>query len=227
MKTVSLIISFIMLLSPACRAAAVSKKYVALTFDDGPHFKYTAQILHILSENNVCATFFVVGENAEKYPELVKAEYDTGHEIGNHTYSHKRLGALDCKAMLDEIKKADEVIFSITGEYPRLFRPPEGKTDKDLEAGVFQADKRLVLWSVDTRDWAHTPKDKIIDNIKRNVKDGSIILFHDYIAEDSPTPDVLKSIIPYLKSEGYEFLTVSELLSIKAYIAACESFFIG
>ncbi len=202
-------------------------KYIALTFDDGPHPKYTPQILKILYENEAAATFFVVGENAERYPELVRAEYDLGFEIGNHTYTHFHLNEKNINALYDDIKKADDIICKITGEIPKLFRPPEGKHNGRLDGIIKKAGKSTVLWTVDTRDWAHTDKEKIIENIKNNVKNGSVILFHDYIVPPSPTPDVLCEIIPYLKSQSYELVTVTELLRHKADIGETASFFIG
>ena len=204
-----------------------SEKYIALTFDDGPHPKYTAQILKILYDNEAMATFFVIGENAERYPYLVRAEYDLGHEIGNHTYHHDRKSDQSLKTLADDIKRADDIIYEITGQKPLLFRPPEGKRDKTLDDIVKKAGKSIVLWTVDTRDWAHTDKDKIIKNITENTKNGSVILFHDYISPPSPTPEVLCEILPYLKEKGYKFVTVSELLKRKADIGELSSFFIG
>ncbi len=211
MKTVALILSFALALaSTPCGAV---KKRVALTFDDGPHIKFTKQILDVLDKYGVKATFFVIGENAERYPELVKSEYEAGHEIGNHTYSHRRLGSVDRAFMLDEIKKTDDIIYGITGKYPILFRPPEGRTSSELEADVFAKSKKTVLWTIDTRDWAHNPLADIVRTVKTNVKNGSIILFHDYITPYSETPDALEKLIPYLTENGYEFVTVSELLT--------------
>lgn len=211
-KAVSIILLFSLLLPFS--ASANNKKYVALTFDDGPHPKYTAEILKILYENDVKATFFVVGENAERYPELLRAEYDLGHEIGNHTYSHIKITEKNREKISAEIKEADGIIYDITGVTPTLFRPPEGRHGKQIDALISGMNKTEVFWNIDTRDWAHTDKEKIIENIKTNIKNGSIILFHDYITPPSPTPDVLRKIIPYLKAQGYEFVTVSELYHI-------------
>ncbi len=211
MKTLSLFLAVLMMLASVPTGNA--KKRLALTFDDGPHKKYTAEILSVLDKYGVKATFFVIGQNAEQYPELIKAEYESGHEIGNHTYSHKRLGSVNCSAMLEEIKKTDDIICKITGECPILFRPPEGRTSSELEAAVFAESKKTVLWTVDTRDWAHNPIDRIVKTVKTNVKNGSIILFHDYITPNSDTPEALGILIPYLMAQNYEFVTVSELLT--------------
>lgn len=224
MKALCILLSAALIFHP-CRAE--QKKRVALTFDDGPHCRYTAEILKILYDCDIQATFFVVGGNAEKYPDLVRAEYDLGHEIGNHTYSHSVCDGTRCADIITEIKRTDEIIRDITGSVPALFRPPEGKLRGDILPALKRYGKKTVLWNVDTRDWAHTPVDRIIANVKQNVRDGSVILFHDYIASDSPTPEALRSVIPYLKSQGYEFVTVSGLLEAVEENGAPSSFFIG
>lgn len=224
-KILSVFLSLILLVPQT--VSKKQTKYIALTFDDGPHPKYTAQILKILCDNDAAATFFVVGENAERYPELIRAEYDLGFEIGNHTYSHMRLNEKSAALLFDEIKRTDGIIYDIIGTCPSLFRPPEGKHNGKVDEIIKRAEKKAVLWTVDTRDWAHTEKDKIVENIKNNVKNGSVILFHDYIVPPSPTPSVLCEILPYLKEQGYEFVTVTELLSHSADIGGVSSFFIG
>ena len=223
MRVLCVFLSVLMLVRPC---GAIRKKRVALTFDDGPHAQYTAEILKILYENDAVATFFVIGSNAQRYPELVRAEYDLGHEIGNHTYSHIICGKADNNTLLDEIRTTDGIISDITGQIPTLFRPPEGKTGAGLVA-LNEYGKTVVLWDVDTRDWAHTSPEAIIKNIKANVHDGSIILFHDFVSAPSPTPEVLKQIIPYLREQGYEFVTVSGLLAEKTDTGLKPSFFIG
>ena len=225
MKITALILAVAFAIS--CGAVKQPAKYIALTFDDGPHPEYTARILKILYDNDAAATFFIIGENAERYPYLVRAEYDLGHELGNHTYSHDRLNQDSIKTLYDQIKKTDGIIKSITGTEPLYFRPPEGKRNSETEKILKKAGKQTVLWTIDTRDWAHTDKNTIINNIKKNVKNGSVILFHDYVTQPSPTPDVLCEIIPYLKERGYEFVTISQLLSRKADIGDVSSFFIG
>ena len=118
------------------------------------------------------------------------------------------------------------IIREITGESPTLFRPPEGKTGASLET-LNKCGKTLVLWDVDTRDWAHTSVEEITENIKANVHDGSIILFHDFVSAPSPTPEVLRRIIPYLRDQGYEFMTVSGMLAEKTDTGLIPSFFFG
>lgn len=212
MKTAAIILSMIIAIFPLVQAeipAAAGtgdgKKQIALTFDDGPHRKYTAIILDILKGYGVKATFFVIGVNAEEHPELVKREADEGHAIGNHTYSHK-CSPNDEKGLCEEIAKTDNIIYEITGKYPVLFRPPGGAVTSCVRRASEDKEKRIVLWTIDTRDWAHESVDSIVKNVLKNAKNGSVILFHDYITPDSPTPQALRIIIPALLKQGFEFV---------------------
>ena len=193
-------------------AGASAEKRVALTFDDGPHPRYTAQILDILEEYGAKATFFTVGSNAKAYPELISRAVAQGHEIGSHTYHHYHVNQMNEALLREEILSTNQLLEKITGRRVRLFRPPEGVCSKSLGGICEQEGMTIVLWSVDTRDWAHTPIDEICDNVKENVRNGSIILMHDFIGKNSPTPNALRRIIPMLSELGYEFVTISTLL---------------
>ncbi len=188
-------------------------KKIALTFDDGPHPRYTPQILEILEEYGIKATFFVVGQNAEYYPELVKAEVDGGHEVGNHTFTHANLRNGTYETVCGEILRTERMIYENTDFRSRLLRPPEGIYSQAVCDAAADFDYTIVLWSIDTRDWTHNPSDKIAEQVLAEVKGGDIILFHDFIGRDSPTPDALRIIIPKLLAQGYKFVTVSELIS--------------
>ena len=189
-----------------------SANKIALTFDDGPHPRYTSEILDILDEYDIKATFFVVGENAGKYPELISREINCGHEIGNHTYSHANLKSSKTASIINELSKTQEVIYEVEEYRTKLLRPPEGKYSTELKRVASKYDYKIVLWTVDTRDWAHTPVSDICNNVIKNVKSGDIILFHDFISGDSPTPAALRLIIPKLLDMGFTFVTVSELI---------------
>lgn len=192
-----------------------SKKNIALTFDDGPHPVHTPEILDILAEYDVKATFFVIGENVSWYGDLVKTEYESGHEIGNHTYSHHmNLKKLSYDGICAEIETAENIIYENTEYRTRLLRPPGGIYSDTLLRAAADNDYNIICWSVDTRDWAHTPTDEIVKNVLSSVKEGDIILFHDYVSGDSPTPEALRQIIPTLLDEGYNFVTVSELIAM-------------
>lgn len=187
-------------------------KRIALTFDDGPHYKYTAEILDILAEYDIKATFFVVGSLAERYPELILRELSEGHEVASHTWSHPHLNMISESALENELTVTEEFLYELAEYRPKLFRPPEGKCGDNVRRVAGQLDYEVILWTVDTRDWAHTPSEEIVKTVLDNTESGSIILCHDFIGGDSPTPAALRSFIPELKRNGYEFVTVSELL---------------
>lgn len=193
-----------------------AEKCIALTFDDGPHPKYTPMILDILEKYGAKGTFFVIGQNAEKYPDIVLDEYNRGHEIGNHTYSHPDLKKISAEDFLNEITKTNEVLKGITGSEPHLFRPPGGYLSNAIVNEVASCDATTVLWSwrQDTRDWSCPSVGCVVSTVLDNLKDGDIVLFHDFISGKSPTPDALEKILSKLTEQGYKFVTVSELMSM-------------
>lgn len=193
-------------------ASKSGRAQVALTFDDGPHPRYTGEILDILKEFGVVATFFVVGENAQFYPELVRRAVEEGHEIGNHSENHYHVANMSQEALSADIDSCNRALEEITGQRPTLFRPPEGVCNDFVREICQRNQMTIVMWSVDTRDWAHTPVVEIYKNVQKNVKNGSIVLMHDFIGQKSPTPAALRRIIPMLRELGYEFVTVSQLL---------------
>lgn len=188
-------------------------KKIALTFDDGPHPVKTPKILDILEKHGVRATFFIVGSLAEYHPEIVKKEADMGHELANHSYTHPRLSKLTVEGIKAEIAKTDGIIKKAAGVTPRLFRPPEGAYSSDIVKIAAEMGKETVIWTVDTLDWAKTPCEKIVENVKANVTSGSIILFHDCTRDGTFTAEALEVLLPFLKAQGYEFVTVSELIN--------------
>ncbi len=220
--TLVFVMSFTIYASAAKAEAVTGNKnagrYVALTFDDGPHKEYTAEILDILKANNAKATFFVIGKNAKMYSDLIKREFDEGHEIGNHTYTHPSMREINAEALVEEIEKTQELVEDITGKAPVLFRSPGGYLDDDILKTIGSYDCTPVLWSwrQDTRDWSRPPVKSVVDTVLNNIRDGDIVLFHDYNLKGSPTPEALRVILPELKKRGYNFVTVSQLLSIKS-----------
>ena len=194
------------------RRAATEEKRIALTFDDGPNEKKTREILGVLAEYDVKATFFVIGENAEAHPDRIREIYDAGHEIGNHTWSHGNLTRLGRDRIREEVRKTEEVLMRICGEKPAVFRPPGGCWSESSIAVVEEMGYTCVLWSVDTRDWTMPGADSVIRRVAGKTRGGDIVLFHDLGDEKLPTPDALRVLLPQLREEGYEFVTVSELL---------------
>lgn len=187
---------------------------IALTFDDGPHPRYTPQILETLSKFGIKATFFVVGVNARNYPDTLERITASGHEIGNHTYSHPHVSCLDSAHLQDEVEQCESAIYGLTDCKTKLFRPPEGMIDADVRTVLRDLDYKVILWDLDTRDWAHTSPEDIASYVIENVTAGDIILMHDYIAYDSPTVEALNLFVPILLEKGYKFVVISELIGL-------------
>lgn len=152
---------------------------VALTFDDGPSPRYTPAILDVLREKGVKATFFVVGNHVEKYPEIARRIVQEGHEIGNHTYTHRDLVPASRRTVLREVKQAERVIKETCGVEPRLFRPPRGLYSESVRQLVVRQGYTIVLWSVSTLDWSGLTANMILRRVKKYARNGSIILLHD------------------------------------------------
>ena len=181
-------------------------KKIALTFDDGPHPYYTEQLLDGLKERDVKATFFVLGKHAEQYPELVERMNEEGHLIGNHTYSHMQLSQRNSEAFKEELIRTNEVIEELTGEEVQYVRPPYGTWDKKFEK---ELNMFPVLWNIDPLDWSSKNVEGIVQKVKNKAKENGIILMHD---EYKTTVTAALQIVDELKEEGYEFVTVEELL---------------
>lgn len=221
-KLISLFICIIFILqicvTPVFAVAKVyrksigSTKKVALTFDDGPHPRLTSQILEILDEYKIKATFFVIGQNVDYYPAAMELLAKSGCEIGNHTYSHRSIRTMSDEQIQNEIIRCNSVLTDKFGITPVIMRPPQGAYNSTLQRVSNDANCDIILWSIDTRDWAHTPYNKIAQNVLGNVEGGDIILMHDYISGYSPTCEALRLIIPEMLERGYEFVTVSELI---------------
>lgn len=192
------------------------KKVVALTFDDGPYPPFTYQILQVLRQKDVPATFFLVGENAEAYPHLVKELSSDGHLLGTHTYHHVDLLKLSKKDILAELIKGKEVLEKITGKEVTYFRPPHGFKDWRVLRAAREENLKVVNWSVLPKDWTNPGVNVIVERVVKGVEPGSIVLLHD---GDSPskkssreqTVAALPLIIDKLRNEGYTFVTVEEL----------------
>ena len=179
---------------------------VALTFDDGPNARYTPLLLEGLRKRNIHATFFLLGENILKNKELLLLMQKDGHLIGCHTWSHVQLDKISPSSASREILKTNSLIYHITGTYPTCLRPPYGAWKKDLELPVTMLP---VFWDVDTLDWQSQNPESILDIVRKNVQDGSIILMHD--SYDSSVRAAL-AITDELTEKGYDFVTADQLL---------------
>ena len=187
-------------------------KKIALTFDDGPHPRYTERILDILDKYNVKATFFVIGVNIQNYPAPLKKICEKGHEIGNHSFSHDNQNDLNSQNAISEMKKCQDLIVETVGVVPKVFRPPRGACNTEVIKAAELLGYSVALWSVDTLDWKGTPASIIASSVEDQVHGGDIILMHDYTSLKNTTCDALEIMIPKLLDEGYEFVTVSELI---------------
>jgi len=181
-------------------------KRIALTFDDGPHPRYTEELLDGLEQRGVKATFFITGANAEKYPEIVKEIAAGGHLIGNHTYHHIQLTAANAEQFREEIISTNETIKKITGQDTEFIRPPYGSWNKKYEE---ELNMFPVLWTVDPRDWCSDNTACIVKNTVARVKENDIILLHDQYPSSIAAA---LEIVDELQKEGYQFVTVDEIL---------------
>ena len=223
-----LLIAFILLLwlkshrSPQLLGRCVHRintyeKVVALTFDDGPSF-YTEEILDILHLYKAQATFFLLGQNIEQFPSLVQQIYKEGHEIGNHSYSHQSLIFKSCAFIREEIEKTDQLIKKSGYQGIIHFRAPYGRKLFGLPWILYKSKRPHILFDVIPDDWACPGVATIVNRILAQTKPGSIILFHDgngdNITQDrSQTVQALSIILKKLKADGYQFVTISELLN--------------
>jgi len=192
----------------------ISERYpvsrcIALTFDGGPSPETTPLILQTLAKFGARATFFVTGENAQGYPHILKKTLEMGNEIGNHTYNHPNLSKLGKVAVIRQIAATQKTISSITGREAAVFRPPYGAVNK-MTAGLAQSlGLKTIMWSIDTRDWQDPSPQVITNRVLTRAKAGDIVLMHD---TRQNTAFALPSILEGLKKQGFQFVTVSELL---------------
>lgn len=186
-----------------------NKKAVALTFDDGPSGKYNPLILEELAKNKAHATFFMVGRMMNSCKSCVLNTYNSGNEIGSHTYDHLNIKTNNNEKVEASLNKTNELYNSITGSNIKLLRPPYGAYNK---TNLENISNPLILWDLDTEDWRYRDVDHIVNYIKENVHDGAIILMHELY--DS-SYESLKIILPWLYKEGYQVVSVSELAELK------------
>lgn len=187
--------------------AVAHPRMIALTFDDGPSEQYTNRLLDILQKESVHVTFFVLGRNADRYPQILVREHREWHEIGNHSYSHTLFTKISTGAIQDQLYRTDRAIYRAIWEYPSIFRPPYGTTNTGVLATLHMP---AILWSIDSRDWQTHDVTHNIASIA-NAKDGDILIMHD-IHESSI--ESVPEIIARLRARGFTFVTISELLSL-------------
>ena len=190
-------------------------KKIAITFDCAWGSDDIPDILDTLEKHQVKASFFIVGTWAEKFPDAVRLISEAGHDVGNHSYSHIKMGSVDRNRIKDEIIKCDSVLEKITGKEVNLFRPPYGEYNNDVIRVARELNHYTIQWDVDSLDWhPDITIEEIHNRIKKGVKNGSILLFHN---DTKHTANIISYIIVNLKNSGYSFVPVSELIIKEDY----------
>lgn len=186
---------------------------VALTFDDGPNPYYTPQILAILQRYEVKATFFCIGRQVARYPNLVRQEYNNGNLVGNHSWSHPNLALLSATEIESQIKLTSDAIQQATGVRPAFFRPPYGVVNARVLERVNLLGLTTIIWNDEARDWAMPGTSAIVSRILRLAGDGAIILMHDGGGDRSQTLAALPTIISALRASGFKLVTIQQMLN--------------
>jgi len=193
-----------------------SQKVVALTFDDGPTPKATAELLAILAAENIHATFFVIGGDLEQHPEEGKKIVAAGHELGNHSYSHTRMILVTPAFVRREIESTDKLIRETGFQGPIHFRPPYGKKLFALPYYLSKTGRKTITWDVEPDSYPEiaASSDKITEHVLSKVEPGSIVLLHVMYPSGAESMKAVKKIIGGLRAQGYSFKTVSELIAV-------------
>ncbi|MBB6732516.1 polysaccharide deacetylase family protein [Cohnella zeiphila] len=188
---------------------------VALTFDDVPDARYTYQVLNVLKQYRVHATFFVVGSRVRGNPAIVRRMHRDGHAIGNHSYNHPAFSRLKLSDMKDQIARTEAAVRDTVGFAPRFIRPPYGEITSRQMAWARANGYTVVNWDVDSLDWRQLKAQTVLNNVTKSVKPGSIILLHAGGGKGQNlhgTVEALPKLIKWLRSNGYEPVTIPELL---------------
>ena len=189
------------------------KRACALTFDDGPNPNYTPQVLATLEQYHVKATFFCVGRLVAQYPDLVKAEYADGHVIGNHSWSHPNLGLLSSNEVATQLRRTSDIIQQTLGVRPTFFRPPYGVFNATVLTQANLMGLTTIIWNDEARDWLRPGIDVISSRILGLAGNGAIILLHDGGGNRYQTVKALPTIIMTLRAEGYNFVTLQQMVN--------------
>lgn len=206
------------------------ERVVALTYDDGPNPPYTGQILSVLEQHHVHATFFVVGRAVRAYPGIVRREVEDGDAIGNHTWDHRHLIVMRRSQIRYSLQQTDAAIYAAAGQHTRLLRPPFGARDWIVMQVARKMGYTVVMWSVPlARDWEYPPARVIAQRILPHVDDGAIIVLHDgnrgqlcganrlpaHVCDRTADIDATRIIVEDLKAQGYRFVTVPQLIALR------------
>ncbi|MCM3033037.1 polysaccharide deacetylase family protein [Niallia sp. MER 6] len=191
---------------------ADSKRFIALTFDDGPS-PYTLEILQILKTLQVKATFFILGESLDKYPGILQAIVKDGHTVANHTMNHPDITKISRNVLLEEIEILNLELKKTANQDVKFFRPPYGAINEEIYRTIHELGLIPVLWDIDTNDWDLSQEDQIEERVMEGIragKENKIVLMHDGGGPRERTVQALPRIIENLREKGYEFLTMQE-----------------
>lgn len=191
---------------------ATSLPFLALTFDDGPHPQYTPRLLDVLKQRNVKATFYVVGTNAKRYPEIMRRIVAEGHEIGNHTITHGNLTKMSEAGVRRELSDAHDAIVAAAGVAPRTMRPPYGAITAAQKSWIRRdLGYPTILWSVDPEDWKKPGSSVVTSRLVSGAAPGAILLVHDI---HSASVDAMPATVDKLLARGFQFVTVTQLIAM-------------
>lgn len=197
-----------------CNNSLEKEKKIALTFDDGPS-EITPQVLEILKKFNAKATFFCIGKNIEKHPEILRKIVSDGHLVGNHSYNHSRFfDFYRKKSVVDEIEKTNAIIENVIAKKVTFFRPPYGVTNPSIRRALQQTKHHVIGWNIRSMDGITSNKEYIIKRIKNRIKSGGIVLLHD---TSQNSIEVLEQLLQFLEENKYKVVSLEQLLNIKAY----------
>ncbi len=197
-----------------CSNTKETQNRIAITFDDGPN-EMTVIILEVLKKHNAKATFFCIGQNIEKHPEILKQIDNEGHFIGNHSYSHSRFFDFFRKRqVLQEINDTNALIEKITGKNARFFRPPYGVTNPSIRRALAVTKHKVIGWNIRSLDAVIRNEKTILYRITKRIKPGGIVLLHD---TSMHTVNVLEQLMVILRKKKYEVISIEQLLNLKAY----------
>jgi peptidoglycan/xylan/chitin deacetylase (PgdA/CDA1 family) len=192
-------------------------KAIAITFDDGPNPAFTPQFMDVFREHGGHATFFTIGEQLEKCPDIAQSIIGAGHEMGNHTWTHPHMTEMDPASRKFELERTHEWIVQITGVRPMTFRPPFLESDEELlDLAASSGYHTIGALNLETEDWRQPGVDQILSKTRDYIRNGSILLFHDGYGDRSQSLEAIRIIVPEIVAQGYQLVTVSELLRMAA-----------
>jgi len=197
-----------------CNNPQETQKKIALTFDDGPS-EFTLEVLELLKKYNAKATFFCIGKNIEKHPEILQRIIDEGHLVGNHSYNHSKFfDFYNAKKITEELQKTDSLLEKFTSKKINFFRPPYGVTTPSIRRALQLTGHKVIGWNIRSLDGGTKNQDLIFNRIIKRVSPGGIVLLHD---TGSHSVLVLEQFLQFLQQNNYEVISIEELLNLKAY----------